>query len=53
MSKEELIMQCPNFHEPVIDEEKSNENWKVYISPCPECGEELVPTLVIKVEGKR
>ena len=35
-------MYCPNGHEPVVDEEKSNENWVVYKSLCPDCGERLL-----------
>ncbi len=34
-------MICPNDHEPVLDEEKSNGNWQVFINPCPECKEQL------------
>lgn len=34
-------MVCPNNHEPILDEEKSNENWAVYKDPCPTCGEKL------------
>jgi len=36
-----IIFKCPNGHEPVIDTEKSNENWTVYVDPCPECGKKL------------
>lgn len=39
------VMKCPNGHEPMVDEEKSNENWKVYADPCPECGEKLELTI--------
>lgn len=36
-----IMMECPNGHEPVLDEEKSNDNWVVYLGPCPECSEKL------------
>ena len=39
MSK--ITMICPDGHKPVVDEEKSNENWQVFIDPCPECGKKL------------
>lgn len=40
MSK--IVMKCPNDHKPMLDKEKSNENWQVFESPCPECGEKLL-----------
>lgn len=39
MSK--ITMVCPNGHEPVLDKEMSNDNWQVFVDPCPECGEKL------------
>lgn len=32
---------CPNGHQPILNKDKSNENWEVRIDPCPECGEQL------------
>lgn len=40
---EEIKFVCEKDSEhDVIDHEKSNDNWKVYLNECPECGGEVV-----------
>lgn len=41
MKEIKMICEKDETHE-VVDKEKSNGNWKVYLNVCPECGGKVV-----------
>lgn len=49
----ELKFVCENNpRHDTVDADKSNENWRVYLEKCPECGGDTVMPIPTKEDAK-